>query len=838
MYRFFEFVRKHRIVFWGFVFAAIVLVSGLAARCEYEENIFKLLPEPENNEKQEFRVTFTNLKLKDKIFVQAVPAVPEDSVSDYEAPDAEELADALDFFMDSLVNATAERKSVLYTLSAIEPDMMLEVADYAARHMPAYLDVSEAMLDSLCSPEHIRLQLEQYLELFETDLGGLLYDVVSYDPCGISVGAVNALLPEGSIEEMAENADRSSRFMHEHFFSPDGQACLGFITPNFGTDNSREAGRMVDAMNGVRKAVREQYPNVDILLHGAIVVAGGNSKQMRKDIYITVGVAMLIVFILLALCLRRPSYMIITVTALIFGVLLALAGIFLIQGSFSLMSLGIGCIVLGVAFSYVLHVLIHYLYTGSIEMTLKEQTKPVLLGALTTIGAFAGLLFTNTSLLKDFGLFALFVIAGTTLLSLVVAPHILPRRFTPNKRAFDFLEKMNSYHLDRNKPVVIVTLLLVTVCICFSGRYSFDNDLRHISYIHPDCTYAQNHWDSLMNEGYTQQYYASVAPTLDEALEQLPTIERTVDSLRAEGLVRPGLNRSILMPSLSRQQQRLDRWTAYFTPEKQKEVWRSIEKECQRLYIDPEMFESFRNLMASPEEPELIAESGVLPPEILENFVEEKNDLHLVYFSVKSTPENTPAVNDCLTEQEGCMLMNPYYYCKNLVELVHEDFNIIMIISSVFVLLLLFFTYRNIWITLIALLPMLLSWYTVLGAMALFGQTFNLINIVVSSFVFGIGVDYSIFIMEGLLKGDDNNPTMVYNKTAITMSSTILVICMFVLGFAVHPAVSSISFASLVGMITTIMLSFTLEPVLYRFYIRCKTKYDNRKSKDKRELEK
>ena len=161
--------------------------------------------------------------------------------------------------------------------------------------------------------------------------------------------------------------------------------------------------------------------------------------------------------------------------------------------------------------------------------------------------------------------------------------------------------------------------------------------------------------------------------------------------------------------------------------------------------------------------------------------------------------------------------------------LIHDDFNLIMWIIMGFVLLLLLITYRNIWLTLIALLPMLLSWYTVLGAMALFGQTFNLVNIIVSSFVFGIGVDYSVFIMEGLRKGDDDNPTMVYNKTAITMSATILVICMFVLGFAVHPAVSSISFASTVGMITTIMLSYTIEPILYRFYMKVKS----RKSKDK-----
>lgn len=168
--------------------------------------------------------------------------------------------------------------------------------------------------------------------------------------------------------------------------------------------------------------------------------------------------------------------------------------------------------------------------------------------------------------------------------------------------------------------------------------------------------------------------------------------------------------------------------------------------------------------------------------------------------------------------------MDPYYYSTNLVELIHSDFDLIMWVSFLFVFVLLLVTYRNIWLTLIALAPMLLSWYTVLGAMALFNQPFNLINIIVSSFVFGIGVDYSIFILEGLLKGEDGNPTMTYNKTAITLSATILVICMFVLGFAVHPAIQSISFASLVGMITTIMLSYTLEPNLYKLYIKLKKK--------------
>ena len=102
-----------------------------------------------------------------------------------------------------------------------------------------------------------------------------------------------------------------------------------------------------------------------------------------------------------------------------------------------------------------------------------------------------------------------------------------------------------------------------------------------------------------------------------------------------------------------------------------------------------------------------------------------------------------------------------------------------------------------------------------------------MINVVISSFIFGIGVDYSIFIMDGLMKRQEagaEDKTIVYHKTAITISGTVLCICMFSLFFAKHPALHSIAFASLVGMVTTIMLSYTLQPNLYRLYIKLKNR--------------
>ena len=812
MKRLYHFLRQHKAVLWVSVAVCTVILAWLSAQCKFEENIFQLLPETGD---EAYRVTFTNLKLKDKIFVQAVAA---DSTF---TPSSQELAEALDLFMDGVTKATEKRQSVLHTLSYIDPTLLMDAADYAASHFPAYLDMDKAALDSLCTTEHIRRQIASYADFMETDIGGNFYDVIAYDPCGMGWNVFSNLFPDHGAGQ------HTSRFMNNHLYSADGMVCYGFVTPAFGTDNSREASRLVETMEDVRDEVRKQYPGIDILFHGTIVLAGGNSKRMHTDIFVTVGIALLIILLLLTFFLKRPPYVLLTICALGMGVLLALAGLFVMQGGMSLMSLGIGAIVLGVAFSYVLHVLVHYIYTGDVDFTLDEQTRPVLLGSLTTIGAFAGLLFTQSRLLNDFGFFALLAIAGTTLFCLIVVPHLLPRNYTPNRRAFQFLERINAYPVERNKTVCLFTAVWVVLCLCYAGSYTFDSDLKHIGYTSPECLHAQVSWKEHVDERYDKQYFASVATSAEEALERLPLMEQTLDSLCAEGMTKESVPISLLMPSLSKQEERLNAWRYYFTPSKREEVWQHICVACRAESIEPEMFLPFRELMESPAEPELLTQAGILPPELTENLTESTGDKVLVYFPVKATHEHMPAVKECLAQLDGCMVMDPYYYTTGLVELIHKDFNLIMVISSMFVFLLLLFTYRNLWLALIAMCPMMLSWYTVLGAMALFNQSFNLINIIVSSFVFGIGVDYSVFILEGLLKGDDQNPTIVYNKTAITLSAAILVICMFILGFAIHPAISSISFASVVGMVTTILLSYTLEPNLYKLYLYIK----NRKKK-------
>ena len=116
---------------------------------------------------------------------------------------------------------------------------------------------------------------------------------------------------------------------------------------------------------------------------------------------------------------------------------------------------------------------------------------------------------------------------------------------------------------------------------------------------------------------------------------------------------------------------------------------------------------------------------------------------------------------------------------------------------------------------------MFLSWQIVLGIMGLFVREFNLINIVISTFIFGIGVDYSIFIMDGLLSDFRvKKNVLVYHKTAIIFSAFTLIVSISSLLFATHPAVKSIGISTLIGMSSAVLISYSLEPFLFYWLIK------------------
>ena len=75
-----------------------------------------------------------------------------------------------------------------------------------------------------------------------------------------------------------------------------------------------------------------------------------------------------------------------------------------------------------------------------------------------------------------------------------------------------------------------------------------------------------------------------------------------------------------------------------------------------------------------------------------------------------------------------------------MVRTMNDDLNLILWISSAIVFIALCLSYGRLEIALLSFLPMLMSWVIIIGLMGIFGLQFNIVSIILSTFIFGIAI--------------------------------------------------------------------------------------------------
>lgn len=810
IYRFF---RKRKVLLYTVlaVTTAVFLFFGLQVR--YEEDISELLPQ--TDAATERGLAFGDLKVKDKIFLLFHPVGEEEE--GFAGIEPSILASYTDDFFGNLLEKDKHTGYIDNILYRIDDDLAVMGLDYVLSHVPSFIDDScYTVFDSLITPEAIKTGMEKNAALVASDEDGSLSTMVGYDPLSLR----SALTDKG--RELKDGLGGYA-VIDGHLFTPDSTTALGFLAPGFKSFDSKSGTRLIEMLESEIQEFNGKHSDVEVLFHGAPVQSVFNSRKIKSDLLLTIGISLAVICILLGICMRGKSTLPILLFPVAYGTIFSLACIWFIKGSISLMAMGIGAIVLGVALSYSLHVITHYKYVTSPEQVIREQTTPVCLGCITTIGAFAGLLFTESELLRDFGIFASLAMTGTTLASLIFVPHMfIPSRNRKSEQAFAILDKINAYPYDRNKFLVTAILAVFAVSLFTSRKVVFDSDLKNIGYNNPEVMRAKELYERKNNGGLISMYFASAADRLDTAIENNAGIVSVLDSLRNEGLVSSFSKVSELLVSTAEQERRIEKWNDYWSADRLSSVRKDISRYADASGLDPDMFEPFFIMTECGYEPESIYEAGIIPDNLMCNYVEESEDKFMVFTSVKMDESAKQTVCREVAARPGAVVIDPFFYTNDMVEVIHNDFNMILGISSAFVFLVLLLSFRNFWIALIAFLPMSMSWIIVQGIMQMAGIEFNLINIVISTFIFGIGVDYSIFIMDGLTSGrhGGNRELLQYHKTAILFSATVLIVVVGSLVFAGHPAIRSIGVTTLIGMTSTILITYAIEPLLYRVYLR------------------
>ena len=800
--RIYRYFHSHRIVCWLSLVSLFALFGYFSSQIHLEEDINKLMPSS-RNEDGTTKLAFADLKIKDEVFVL------------FDGGNSEELIATCDAFADSLQQDTALINNLFYR---IDEELLPDVIDYMIAHVPAYIDTTAYVhFDSLLTREHFVQQMQQNHDDLQGEFGEMFPELIELDPMGmrnVLAEQMKSVLSGGTYQ-----------VLDNHFFVPDSTVCLAFLTPRFSSTNTGQGSALFDRLNTVIEQLKASHPDVEISYHGLPASGYCNSTQIKHDLTTTIAGALVLVLIFLLVCFRRWDSIPLLLLPVVFGTLFGLTMMYWLKGEFSLLALGIGGVVLGVALNYVLHVMTHHRYVSDPEQLLRDQVKPVLLGCITTIGSFSGLLFIHTDLLRDFGLFAAFAILGATLFSLIWLPHMLK----PVNRPFPaFLDRINAWPVDRKKPLIAVIVVLTAI---FVGAYliggtHFDADMYNLGSDYPMVKHSEKLLREKTYTGDKTQYFASQGQTMEEAIEHFGILRQKLDSLQSLGLVKSYTPTNDLLVSLDRQQERIDAWHRYWNDSRLATVRQLINATAPAADLRPEAFETFFEAAKADYTCDALYEANVIPQGYLSTLMEQSYDGTWLCFtsvrcqndSVRSADSDYIRICNAVSSDPHLLVLDTYYYTTDTLLQMSSDFDRLQWLSMAFVLLVLWLSFRfNIKYTLLGFMPILLSWLIVLGAMNIFGQQFNLISIIISTFIFGIGVDYSIFVMHGLTREH-----LAYHKTAILLSAVTLLVTVGSMLLAVHPAIRSVGFSTLVGLLAAIILSYVVQPAVFRWLHRKK----------------
>ncbi len=101
--------------------------------------------------------------------------------------------------------------------------------------------------------------------------------------------------------------------------------------------------------------------------------------------------------------------------------------------------------------------------------------------------------------------------------------------------------------------------------------------------------------------------------------------------------------------------------------------------------------------------------------------------------------------------------------------------------------------------------------------MGISGMDFNIINIILATFIFGMGDDYTIFITEGCMAEYRTGRSVLTTfKNTVLLSALLIFIGIGVLVFARHPSLNQLGLVTVIGMFCVVVMAFIIPPFFFR----------------------
>lgn len=797
----FNFFDKHKYLLYILLFTLIASATLFILNINIEEDISNFLPN--NKQNKQINKIYQNINSTNKIFIFAKNIDTNNNNND-------SIAEAISFFAEEIIakDSLHRIKNILYEINQEKTD---EISSFIINNIPLFLNNDDyKKIDSVISPEGIEKQLEANKRILLSPAGTFLRNIIISDPFFLSKNIL------GKIQTLSTN----NNFFTEngYIFDSIQNAAILILSPIFSSSDTYNNKLLARDINNAIKAVESKYNSISISTFGAPLISVSNAEQIKTD-SLWIGIlAIVLIIVILYYYYRKINDILLIVISILFGFIMSLAIVLLVKSSISIIIIGIATVIIGIAINYPLHLIAHYKHVKDKKQLIREIISPLLIGNITTVAAFISLIFLSSDSMQSLGLFASILLISTIFFVIIFLPHFLPKKNNniEEKENYTLINKITNILPEKNKIFILIIFSLSIFFFIFSFDTSFESDMHSINYITKE---QQEIMKILSKNNKETETILSIteADSENDALVAYNKANIFFDTLINNKIIEKKSSINDFILSEEKQQEKIAKWNEFWIDRKKKFI-NNFDSITKKLNYNETAFSNFKEIINKDFTAQNINYFKAITENFGDNFISHSDKKTYILTLLDVKRNNVDSVENIINSfDKNTFCFDNSNFFKSIIKTLSNDFNYVLFVCSFVVFIFLLISFGRIELSIVAFLPLALAWFWILGIMNIFDIRFNIINIILATFIFGQGDDYTIFITEGLIYEYTYGKKFLHSfKNSIFLSFLIMIIAIGLLVFAKHPALQSLGEVTIIGMVSVLIMAYLIPPFVFK----------------------
>ncbi len=836
--KYINFIFRHNKLLALLIITFTAFMLYLASKIEYTTRIVDLLPSS-NKKVQNYLYTINNIGLTDSIIVAV-------SRKDKKA-DPEDIELYSEIFIDNL-KAHPLFNNYFSSIDAnIEQKLNMVFTPFFLKNL--WVVIPHNSLNNflaLFQYQNMKKIIEKDKMLIQTGSG--IESFIQKDPLNIL-----SFLQSYSKEMRGK---LKITLIDGYYFSRDKTIQVFFVKTKGHADNIEYTTGAMNLLSETVKKTNKDFenetenPELNIKVHftGPHAITFYDKDVAQKDMFSSMWLSFIVVLIIFILGFKNPFSFFYAAIPLILGEIWTFGFTYLIIGRINVLTSIVGAILIGLGIDFSIHIYSRFLEEElnnkdlfqSLVTTIEKTGFATIAGGLTTAAAFSSMFFSNFKGLREFGIVASLGIVSTLLACFLIIPLILSfrKKIYKPKTISGFGTKFFHKIVDENpRKIVFLSLLIILFFLIYALKLEFNTSLRELRSKTNPALKTQTVLTKKLGGSLRSLIVILRGKNQQEIEKQFILLKKSLKNKKISKI------ESIFsfIPLTDEQLKNIEYLKKNDKPENISENFLTILKdegfavcEYHETYIKS-VESGLKNL--KPITFEEIINSKIYP--ILKNYIryskEKKQyeaiiriypELGLWHKKLTSDIVNTVENVFKQTKKQNNFITGIDVVINEIKRLVKENFLISSLISLLFVFLIVYLHFRNIYYTFLSFIPLLSGIIVMLGALKLSGDNISMYNFIATPMIIGIGIDSGIHILSRVLnsKNYDIAEAVIHTGKAITFTSLTTIVGFGSLFVSHFEGFKSLGLSTIFGVTACWLSSIIFFPAILKIIFSGKKK--------------